>query len=186
MDRILFVNGCVRPDSRTLRLARRLLSRLEGQVEELKLEEAGLRPLDRELLERRNRLLAGGDLADPLFRWARQFAEADVIVLAAPFWDLSFPALVKLYLEMVTVTGVTFRYTEEGIPEGLCRAKKLSYVTTAGGPFLPEFGFGYVKALAENFYGIRETRCISAEGLDVIGNDVEAILREAEQEIERL
>ena len=157
-----------------------------AEVTEIRLEEEAIQPLTKESLAQRDSLLSAGNREDGSFSHARQFAEADVIVLAAPFWDLSFPALVKLYLEMVTVTGVTFRYTEEGIPEGLCRAKKLYYVTTAGGPFLPEFGFGYVKALAENFYGIRETRCISAEGPDVIGNDVEAILREAEQEIERL
>ena len=30
------------------------------------------------------------------------------------------------------MVGITFRYTSEGVPEGLCRAKRLNYVTTAG------------------------------------------------------
>ena len=71
-------------------------------------------------------------------------------------------------------------YTPEGYPEGLCRAKKLTYITTAGGEFFPEeYGFGYVRALAQNFYGIPEVRLIKATGLDIAGADPEEILRRA-------
>ncbi len=70
------------------------------------------------------------------------------------------------------------------MPVGLCKAKRLYYVTTAGGCYVPEeFGFGYVKALAQNFYGIQDVRVIQAVGLDVVGADVEAILRAAEETI---
>ena len=82
------------------------------------------------------------------------------------------------------MVGITFRYTEEGIPVGLCKADRLYYVTTAGGDFVPEeFGYGYVKALAHGYYGIEEARLIQAKGLDIIGADVEAILKEAEMSI---
>lgn len=67
-----------------------------------------------------------------------------------------------------------------------CRAKKLYYVTTAGGDFFPEeYGFGYVRALAQNFYGIETVELIKAVGLDIEGAPVEEILRECEEEIER-
>ena len=59
--------------------------------------------------------------------------KADIIVIAAPYWDLSFPAQLKDYIERVNAVGVTFDYDQEGIPYGLCRAKKLVYITTAGG-----------------------------------------------------
>ena len=76
--------------------------------------------------------------------------------------------------------GLTFEYTEEGTPRGLCKAKKLIYVTTAGGPVISdEYGFGYVKALAQSFYGIRDVCQVKAEKLDVIGADVEGILNKA-------
>lgn len=39
-----------------------------------------------------------------------------------------------------------------------------------------ELGFGYVKALANTFYGIEDVHQIKAEGLDIIGADVDAIL----------
>lgn len=46
-----------------------------------------------------------------------------------------------------------------------------------------EFGFGYIKAMAQNFYGISDVRLIKAVGLDIDGADVDAILRSAEEEI---
>ena len=82
------------------------------------------------------------------------------------------------------MVGITFRYTEEGVPASLCRAKSLHYVTTAGGNYVPEeFGFGYVKALAQGFYGIPDVRLIRAAGLDIDGADAEAILRAAEESL---
>ena len=105
---ILFVNACVRKESRTLVLAKDILSREDGTVTEVDLTKENLLPLNRESLELRDRLLKAGRRDDPMFRYARQFAEADEIVIAAPFWDLSFPSMLKIYMEQITVTGVTF------------------------------------------------------------------------------
>ena len=84
--------------------------------------------------EQRQRLLEEGDLSHPRFRYAHEFAAADRIVLAAPFWDLSFPALVKIYIENVSVDGITFGCNESGC-FGTCRAEKLMYITTRGGSY---------------------------------------------------
>jgi len=184
---ILFVNACVRERSRSERLARRLLSALGGEATELRLEQIAFPLADEAFLRRRDGLIAAADFQVPMFDLARQFARADEVVVAAPYWDLSFPAALKQYFEQINVTGVTFRYTPEGIPQGLCRARRLFYVTTAGGPILSDaFGFGYVEALAKGFYQIPEVRCVKAEGLDIVGADVEGILRSAEAEIDRL
>ncbi len=175
MDTILFLDACIRENSRTRYLAQTVLARMAGNVETLIFEKEDLRPLDRAALQKRD----AAEWDDPLFRYARQFARADVIVLAAPYWDLLFPATVRLYFEAVTVAGLTFRYTPQGIPEGLCRAKKLIYVSTAGG-YVPEHrGFAYVKALAEGFFGIPETHLLLAQGLDIDGADVGTILHDA-------
>ena len=107
-----------------------------------------------------------------------------MIVIAAPYWDLMFPAVLKTYLENITVTGITFRYSEEGRPQSLCRAKALYYVTTAGG-FIGQndFGFSYVKALAQNFFGITDVHRYAAEGLDILGADVDRIMGKAKAAI---
>ena len=39
MDKILFLNACVRPGSRTLELAETLLEKLDGYVQEVRLQE---------------------------------------------------------------------------------------------------------------------------------------------------
>ncbi len=182
--KILYVNACVRKNSRTKWLADCLISQLNGDVEEVRLEEIDFGVSNEEFLLRRDRLLLEGEYGDSMFNLARSFAAADLIVIAAPFWDLSFPAALKQYFEQINAIGITFRYSASGKPEGLCKAKKLYYVTTAGGPiFSDDYGYGYVKALAQIFYGIPETELISAEGLDVIGADVQAVLREASGKI---
>ena len=177
---ILYVNACVREASRTARLAGRLLSLLGGPVKEVKLEDLHFPKADEAFLRERDRLIAGGAWDDPMFGLARDFAAADTVVVAAPFWDLSFPAALKQYFEQINVTGLTFTYTEAGLRQGLCRADRLYYVTTAGGPvFGWDYGFGYVKALAQTFYGIPEVRLVKAEGLDIAGADAEGILKQA-------
>ena len=181
---ILYVNACIRKNSRTKILAEKLLSRLERPFEEVRLEEIDFPVFNEAFNDTRDRLIAQGDLQDPLFELARQFSEAETIVIAAPYWDLSFPAMLKQYLEQITVVGLTFKYSEEVVPVSLCRARRLFYVTTAGGNYVPDdYGFGYVKALVQSFYAIPDVRKIEADGLDIVGADVDAIMAEAEETV---
>ena len=183
-ENVLFVNACVRRDSRTKRLADCLLERLNRPYYEVRLGELEFPAVDECFLGTRDNLIAGKRFDHPIFTHARTFAQAETIVIAAPYWDLSFPSALKRYLEQVNAVGVTFRYTDKGEPVGLCRAERLFYVMTAGGAYVPEdFGFGYVRALAQGFYGIPDVRLVSARGLDLDGADAEAILRSAERAI---
>ena len=186
MKNILFVNACFRPGSRTLILAKRVLEKLDGQVDEVDLGKESIKPIAAETLSKREDLVRTGDFTHPILHYARQYAQADVIVVAAPCWDLSFPAILRAYFENVMVLGVTFQYTPQGIPVGLCKAKELIYVTTAGGPFAGnDLGFQYVKALAQAYHSIPVVRCFPAENLDIVGADVEEILEKALEEIDK-
>ena len=183
----LFINACVRKGSRTRELADRLLLELDRPFEEVRLNEIAFPVVDEGFLQMRDRLIADQNFQDPVFCLARQFAQAETIVIAAPYWDLSFPAVLKQYFEQINVTGITFRYTEEGVPVGMCRATKLYYVTTAGGVYVPEdYGFGYVRALAQGFYGIPDVRKFEATGLDIVGADVDGILKSAKEKTKEL
>lgn len=179
MNQILFINACVRENSRTLRLARRALSRFEGSITEVNLQKEAIPPLTAAALMRRE----AGNPQDAAY--ARDFAQADAVVVAAPFWDLSFPAALKCYFEAINIAGVTFTY-QDGVPVPLCRLKKFLYVTTSGGPYMPDFGSAYAEALARVFYGAKDIRCVYAENLDIDGADTEAILRKAEQQISEI
>ncbi len=180
---ILFVNACVRPQSRTERLALSVLRKLGGQVKEVDLERENVLPLNNDTLEYRLKRVSAGDFDDPMFDLAKDFAAAEKIVIAAPYWDLSFPALLKCYIEHISVIGLTFAYDEMGRPYGLCKADRLIYITTSGGPmFNEDAGFGYIKSLAQNFYGIQNISCLKAENLDLVGADAESILQTAEEQ----
>ena len=176
---ILFINACVRKNSRTLILAKNILSNMSGEVIEVNLNQENIVPLNREFLEKREQLIKDGNKNDPMFCYATQFAEADEIVVAAPFWDLSFPAILKTYIEQITVSGITFEYIN-GRPRWLCKAKSLTYVTTSGGPIFADFGYEYIKALAKNFYGISETKAYRAMNLDVNMIAAEDVLTKAD------
>lgn len=123
--------------SRTLRLARRFLDAYQARhpdtvITERNLCAERLQPQYPEVLEERDELWNAGRLDQPMFDPARQFAAADRIVIAAPFWDLCFPAILKIYLERISVTDITFGYDEQGAMVGLCKASKLLLITTRG------------------------------------------------------
>ena len=156
---ILLIDCCVRGEqSRTLALARQWLAEREpeAQVDHLRLYDLDLSPLPLEEVETRQDTTL-----------ARQFAQADEIVVAAPYWDLSFPAVLKVYLERICVTGVTFRYAGAAA-EGLCRAKRAVYISTAGGLVgQRHLGEEYVRAVFQQLFGIPEFETLRWEGLDL-------------------
>lgn len=176
----LFVNAAFRDGSRTLRLARHYLEGARDEVLEVDLDSAPYRPLDAEALAHYNGAVAARDYADPMFDPARQFATADEIVIAAPYWNNSIPAVLHDYLELVCSQGVSFDIEPDGTYVGLCQARRLTFITTAGGDIpTHNFAFGYLESLAREFWHIPEVACYQAEGLDQVGCDVEATLAEA-------
>lgn len=119
----------------------------------------------------------------PILKYAYQFAEADKYVIAEPLWNLSIPAILKAYIDYICVTGITFKYTAEG-SVGLCQGRKAINISARGGeysvePFSSfEMGDRYLRTLF-GFLGITDFTTISANALDVIGNDAEAIVGNA-------
>lgn len=182
----LFVNACLRGDaSRTLMLCREYLASKQDVVE-VNLSELRLLPFYDEDVRRRTELSNAGHFDDPIFSLAKQFAEADEVVIGAPYWDLSFPAALKTYIEHVSVCNIVFRYTEQGQCIGMCKAKTLTYITTGGGEVAAaNYGYEYISGIA-NMFGIPEVRFVAAELLDVIGINVEEQLEIARTRLSKL
>ncbi len=184
MKKLLYVDSCVmRETSRTKKIADALVAQLQATgecvTEELVLEKLDLRPLVSKTLAHRNELRAAEKFDDEMFDLAHQFAEADEIVIAAPFWEGGYPALLKVYFEHISVTGIVNRYTDHG-PVGACRASKLYYVTTRGGFATDEQDLGWqnVKGLAQVF-GIDQTECISVNATDIPTTNVDEAIAAA-------
>ena len=184
---LLFVNGCLRDGSRTERLARMWLDRRSypGEVVELSLAELDVEPLT---ASGSNPIatycegVAACDFGHPMFDFAKQFAQADEIVVAAPMWNYGLPAQLRCYLELVCSQGVTFDVDEVGAYISLCRANRLTFVSTAGGAApdpLDDHGWGYVRTLATRFWHIPHLEHVAAWSLDELGADVDALLEEA-------
>ncbi|MDB2125572.1 MULTISPECIES: FMN-dependent NADH-azoreductase [Clostridium] len=115
----------------------------------------------------------------PVLKYAYQFAEADKYIIAAPMWNLSMPAILKAYIDYVSVTGITFKYTEKG-PVGLLNDKKAVHIVSRGGEYgdAPyEMGDRYLRTILE-FFGIHDIETIAIENLDVAGVDVQGKIEE--------
>ena len=90
---ILFINACVNTESRTKRLADYFLKQINGSIKEVNLNEEKIQPLNKEALIYRTKLTEEMNFDDAIFKYAKDYASADMIVIAAPYWDLSFPAV---------------------------------------------------------------------------------------------
>ena len=105
-----------------------------------------------------------------ILKYAYQFADADKYIIAAPMWNLSFPAILKAYIDYVSVSGITFKYTAEG-PVGLLNNKKAVHIVSRGGgydnsPY--EMGDRYLRTIL-GFFGISDISTIAIENIDVAG-----------------
>jgi len=96
-----------------------------------------------------------------------ELQDADVLVIGAPIYNFSVPAVLKAWIDMVARARLTFRYTETG-PEGLLTGKKAYVVVPSGGvPVGSEVDFAtpYLRhALA--FIGITDVEFVGAQGAD--------------------
>ena len=184
---ILFVDGACREESRTRKLAEYYLSKQEEDIITIHLSEDTILPLNDDSLAFRNDLISKQQFDHEMFKYATLLKQADTIVFAAPYYDLSFSANIKTFIEAINIVGYTFAYDSNDLPYSLCHLKKLVYFTTAGGPILSdEYGYGYVKAVFEEFYEVKEFIYIKAEKLDLLGSDPEKILAETYKEIDHL
>jgi FMN-dependent NADH-azoreductase len=119
----------------------------------------------------------------PILRYAYQFHDADKYIIAEPLWNLGIPAILKAYIDYISMNGITFGYTENG-PVGLCQGKKAINITARGGNYSSgafadyEMGDRYLRTIL-GFLGIYDFRTLAAENLDVVGADVDAIVADA-------
>ena len=131
MSKLVVINACVRQgDSRTLRVAEPIIAALSGRYEIVRYdlpEMEGVVPLTPELFARRGR----GEIPAWAQEAAKAIADADRILIAAPFWDMSFPAVLKAFFEQTSLFDITFTDTGKSCI-GLCKAPKVLYVTTRG------------------------------------------------------
>lgn len=181
---VLYINAAFREDSRTQKLAQYYLKRFKD-VKTINLGENQVMPLDNERLKVYNKSVSMYDYSDEMFIPAKEFAKADEIVIAAPFWNFGLPGVLSAYLEMICSQGVSFDLAGTGQYCSLCKAKTITFITTAGGR-IPEnnHAFGFINDLNNMFWKIPKVNYYKAEGLDVYGTNVENKLSEVYKKID--
>ena len=172
--KLLFVNCCISQRggaSRTKALADAFLTAFRAshpgaEVEEVTPEALlALKPFNAEMLNRRDALAAENAFDAPVYALARQFRAADAVAVAAPFWDLSYPAALRTYIEYISANGLTYHYDAAGC-HGDCAAGHLGYLTSCGDVEREDsVGVIHWRQLAAMF-GIPQFDSVFAGGLD--------------------
>ena len=173
--KLLFVDCCISQrgaDSRTRAVADAFLDTFRAnhpgaEVETVTPEQLlALKPFDVEMLNDREALAGAGAFDAPVFDLARQFRGADAVVVAAPYWDLSYPAALRTYVEYISAVGLTYHYEADGC-HGDCKAQRLVYLTS-GGDFEHEDSIGVLhwRQLC-GLFGIERFEYVFAGGLDI-------------------
>ena len=167
MKKLVVINACVRQaDSRTLRIAEPIIEALGKRysIKRYDLPEMEIVPLTPDLYAER----AVGVVPEWTKEAAQAIADADIILIAAPFWDMSFPAVLKCFFEQTSLFDITF--TDSGQTcVGLCKSPRVLYITTrgmdieTGSPL--EQATPYIKAIG-HLWNLGELTTISARNMD--------------------
>ena len=166
---LLIVDACVRQaDSRTLRIAEPILKALEphfaSSYRYLLPEMEDIAPLTPKTFAERGEGKVPAWAADA----AKRIASADAIVIIAPFWDMSFPAVLKCFFEQTSLYGITFE--DNGTTcVGLCKRPPVLYITSRGMDIKTgsarEQATPYLKALG-SLWGLGRLTTIAATNMD--------------------
>ena len=174
MGKLVYINCCIRKEeSSTLKIATPIIDVLKEkyEIQEIDLNSLSLDVLDYDKYHQR----MGGYVHEEIITYAKDIAAADRIVIAAPFWDMSFPSRLKVFFEQTSLFNITF--TDDGVSScrGLCKAEKMLYITTRGGNFPTGSEFEqatpYLKAIA-NLWGIGPLETIDAYNMDYSSEEV--------------
>jgi len=182
--KVLQINSSARREgSHSTRLATRLVQRLRETVPESTLtvrdlndvphpvlDEAALGALFTPADQRTPQQAARVALDDALIA---ELQAADIVVLGVPMYNFGVSAQLKNWIDAISRTGVTFRYTENG-PEGLLKGKKVYVALARGGKYRntpTDTQVPYLKTVF-TFLGLTDVQFVYAEGLSM-GSDAE-------------
>lgn len=166
MKKLFYIDACLRNGSNTKKIADAIIDKLSEkyEIETVRLSECSFPVVNNDILNDR----ANGIVPEEYVKMARKLADADRLIVAAPFWDMSFPSALKVFFENMSLFNVTFASTDKEC-YGLCKAEKVLYITTRGmnistGDDL-EQATPYIKALSK-LWGLGELHVVSAQNMD--------------------
>jgi FMN-dependent NADH-azoreductase len=209
MNKLLYITVNSKPEhlSASKTVGRAFVNRFmekypEFKVEELDLYKEHIPRLEYEYFESRNCIVnkeAASKLPEKeqrevqkITELCNQFIEADVYVIAAPMWSLSFPAPLKEYIDCIVQAHKTITFPEKGEkPEGLLndKSRTVVYIQSSGGniawmmrPILDK-GLDYVEDIMK-FMGIRQFERLLVDGTGTTEVDTRTAIEKAKEKID--
>jgi len=94
---------------------------------------------------------------------------ADIVVIASAMINFTITSTLKAWFDHLARAGITFRYTDEGKPEGLVTGKKVYVVLATGGVYSTapldaiDFQAPYLKHML-GFMGMTDVEVVRVEG----------------------
>ena len=201
MTDTLIINAHPHPHSSmsaTNRMVAHLLAKLPaGSVQTVNLAETDIQPLDKAAVEmfiatvfqRQQPNAEQAALLARLMSVVEQVKSARRLVIAYPMYNFGIPARLKDWLDNLVVPGETFRYGEDGAPQGLMGAHKVLLLQASGSVYSEgrpmaqmDFASSYLKTLLGGFLGFASVDTVRAEGTS--GDNREAAIQRASADID--
>ncbi|MGG7162732.1 FMN-dependent NADH-azoreductase [Clostridium ihumii] len=172
------------------------------ELQELDLYEAHIPRLEYQYFEKRNCLLNDYDLKKldekeqkevrKIIALCNQFKDADVYVIAAPMWSLSFPAPLKEYIDCVIQDGKTIKITQDKV-DGLLNDKDrtMIYIQSSGAsiPWILKKalnkGLNYVEDIMK-FMGIEHFKEILVDGTGFTEEEKNKAIEESLEKVTKI
>lgn len=190
MKKLLYITASPKPEteSSSKQAGRAFVAQLmekntDFELEELDLPTAGIPMPNQRYYKGRIELVSGLEYdvlsehekadVDRINQLCTQFQQADCYVVASPMWSLSFPAILKQYLDCILLNNRVIRITDTDIKGLLCdKPRKMVYIQTSGGIypkiFYSQMNYG-VKYFHDIFthLGIKEFYRVLIQGTDM-------------------
>lgn len=172
MEKLLYIDACIRDeDSRTKKIANEVIKELKKKydITTLVINELPLEIINKERLKTR----FNGYISKEVITWANLIKNANRIVISAPFWDMSIPAALKVFIELCSIMDITFK-SNDITCYGNCICEKVLYITTRGMKIETrsklDQGTSYLEALSF-LWRLGEVVVLSANNLDYLSSD---------------
>ncbi len=171
-------------------------------LEELDLYQCHIPRLEYEYFEKRNCMIKEEDFSKlnekqqeevhKIVKLVDQFKEADLYVIAAPMWSLSFPAPLKEYIDCIVMDGKTIKISENKM-EGLLNDKPraMVYIQSSGAPIpwmlrsIFNKGLDYVRDIMK-YIGIKKFEELLVDGTGFTEEERREAIEEANKEVNKL
>ncbi len=209
MKKLLYITANSKPEemSSSKTVGRRLVDSILSKIPDIQLEEVNLYKehipqLKYCYFESRNTIIneeARSRLSNEeqqevnqIIKLCDQFKAADIYVLAAPMWSLSFPAPVKEYIDCVVQSEKTIAFKNKK-PYGLLddKIRTFIYVQSSGGnipwiirPALNK-GLNYIHDIIK-FIGIERFEELLVDGTGTTEDERQQAIEKATKRIENL